>query len=182
MNSHSGDGRLWRRYAALAAALFAFVANAANAQTPEARCEKVLPLKALIAAAGSGFTAYDAVERKPGEIECSWMNRSGGSIRTLVVTHWNKAALANWGSNYTPAKTGNDWWDQVVSNTEDAMKAKRQPIAGLGKRAALVAMPPKSGGNQVKVFIQRDNDVVDVIGMGISNADLTKVARAVAAP
>lgn len=167
--------------AAMSVAIFVVAANTATAQTVEARCEKLLPLKAVVAAAGAGFAAYDAVERKPGQLECSWLSRSSGSIKTLVVTHWNKAALGEWGREFTPVKSGDDWWDQVVTNTEDAMKGKRQVINGLGKRAALVAMPPKSG-TQAKVFIQRPDEVLDVIGMGLNNADLTKVAKAVASP
>jgi|GEM_PF-3292856 len=181
MNPQSRGIRSPYKNAAVSVALFAFIANPATAQTVEARCEKLLPLKALTTAAGAGFTAYDAIERKPGQLECTWLSRSSGSMKSLVVTHWNKPALGAWGREFTPVKSIDDWWDMVVTNSEDAMKGKRQAINGLGKRAALIAMPPKSG-LQAKVLIQRVDDVVDVVAMGFSNPDLTKVAKALASP
>ncbi|MEO7253825.1 MAG: hypothetical protein ABIZ64_06230 [Casimicrobium sp.] len=177
----SGFGSTCRR-AALAAVLLPLFVASANAQTVEARCEKLLPLKTLTAAIGAGYTAYDAVERKPGQLECSWLSRGNGSIKTLIATHWNKAALAEWGREFTPAKTVNNWWDMVVTNSEEAMKGKRQLITGLGKRAALIAMPASKTGSQTKILIQRDNEVIDVISTGLSNAEITKAAKALASP
>ena len=170
------------RIAACAAVFFPLFVGSANAQTVEARCEKLLPLKTLTAALGAGYTAYDAVERKPGQLECSWLGRGSGSVKSLIATHWNKAALADWGREFTPAKTGNDWWDDVAKNSEDAMKAKRQLVAGLGKRAAMIAMPANKTGSQTKILIQRDNEVIDLIGTGLSNAEITKAAKALASP
>jgi hypothetical protein len=162
----------------LGAFLSVFASNVI-AQTPEARCEKLLPLKALTAAVGAGFTAYDAVERKPGEMECSWLKRGSGSIQTLVVTHRSKSALADWGRNFTPAKNNNDWWEDSVKNTEDALKGKRVLIPGVGKRAALVAMP---GGSQSKALVQRDDDVFEIVSMNVNAADIGKIAKAVNTP
>jgi hypothetical protein len=170
----SGQGR-----ALCAAALLAQFAPVVTAQALEARCEKLLPQQALNAAVGAGFKAYDATERKPGEMECSWLNRSSGSIKTLFVGHKSKAGLVSWGSNFAPAKSANEWWDMAVTNTEEAMKTKRQLVNGVGKRAALVAMP---AGGQSKLFIQRDDDVVEMVVMGLNNADVTKIAKALAAP
>jgi len=182
MDSQTSGRRSTYKRTAFMAVLLPLFAASVNAQTVEARCEKLLPLKTLTAAVGAGYTAYDAVERKPGQLECSWLSRGGGSIKTLIATHWNKTALADWGREFTPAKTGNDWWDMVVTNSEDAMKAKRQPVASLGKRAALIAMPPSKTGSQTKILIQRDNEVIDVISTGLSNAEITKAAKAMASP
>ncbi len=162
-----------------AALLVAPLTPVATAQALEARCEKMLPQQALNAAVGAGFKAHDATERKPGELECSWLSRGSGSIKTLFVGHKSKAGLVSWGNNFTPAKNANDWWDMVVTNTEEALKAKRQMIPGVGKRAALVAMP---AGGQSKLFIQRDDDVIEMVVMGVSNADVTKVAKALGSP
>lgn len=182
MKSHTSGFGSTCRIAAYIAVLFPLFVATANAQTVEARCEKLLPLKTLTSAVGAGYTAYDAVERKPGQLECSWLGRSNGPIKTLIATHWNKTALADWGREFTPAKTDNDFWDMVVTNSEDAMKAKRQPVAGLGKRAALIAMPASKTGSQTKIFIQRDNEVIDFIGTGLSSAEITKAAKAMASP
>jgi len=51
------------RYWLWLAVLLSIATAQANAQTPEARCEQMLPLKTLAAAVGLGFTAYDSVER-----------------------------------------------------------------------------------------------------------------------
>lgn len=179
MNSRSSSMHSQYGRTVLAGAFFAFAAQAANAQSVEARCEKMLPLKTLTAVAGAGFTAFDAVERTSGELECSWMSRSSGSIKTLFVGHKNKAAISNWGSSFTPAKGGDDWWDSAVTGTEAAMSAKRQLIPSLGKRAALVTMP---SGGQSKIFIQRDAEVIEVVSMGVGQSDLTKAAKALASP
>lgn len=176
-----GFGSTYRR-AALATLLTPFFAASVNAQTVEARCEKLLPLKSLTAAVGAGYTAFDAVERKPGQLECSWLSRGSGSIKTLVVTHWNKTALSDWGREFTPVKSIDGWWDMVATNSEEAMKAKRQPIAGLGKRATLIAMPASKSGGQTKVLIQRDSDVMDLVSTGLSNAEITKAAKVLASP
>jgi hypothetical protein len=165
----------------LGAFLSVFASNVI-AQTPEARCEKLLPLKALTAAAGTGFTAHDAVERKPGELECSWLKRGSGSMQTLFVGHKSKSALADWGRNFTPAKSNNDWWEDAVKNTEDASKGRREIIPGVGKRAALVAMPGGGSQKSLKAFVQRDDDVFEIVSMNVNTADIGKIAKAVSTP
>lgn len=152
-----------------------------GAASEAARCEKILPLKTLNAEAGAGFKTEFAYDRDPGEIECGWVRLEAGGDKTqLIVTHRNKAAIATQAKNYQAGRTVEEMWEVDVRDTERSQESKRELIAGLGKRAALIPLPKMRLG--ARAFILRDNDSITMTASGLSNSNFIKVAKVIAAP
>lgn len=157
------------------------ISQIAYAQTEAARCEKILPLKALNAEAGAGFKTDFAYDRDPGEIECGWVRlEAGGSKTQVVVTHRSKAAIAGQAKNYQPGRTTEEMWEVDVRDTEGSQESRRELIPGLGRRAALIPLPKMRLG--ARAFILRDNDSITMTASGLSKSDFIKVAKVIAAP
>lgn len=164
-----------------ACALFALTCPNASAQTEAAKCEILLPLNTLNAEAGAGFKAEFAYDRDPGEIECGWVRLEAGGQKTqIIVLHRRKAAIASEAKNFQNGRTADEMWEVDVRDTERSQESKRQLVAGLGKRAALVPLPKLRLA--ARVFILRDNDAIIMTGTGLSNSDFIKVAKVIAAP
>ena len=152
------------RYCQWLSVLFFIATAQANAQTPEARCEKMLPLKTLTAAVGAGFIAQGATDSKSGEVGCTWwFVRNSNAVKTLVVSHTDKAGIADWGKNFSPTKSGDGWWEMSVKSAEDSLQVKGQLVPGIGKRAAI--MPTQSAGS-LKLIAQRADDVFEIDSKG----------------
>jgi len=146
----------------------ALAASLATAQTPEATCSKLLPADKLQAAAGKGFKPADARLDK-GETMCAWMRRGGdGPFATVSVQHYAKAQTA------LPLA---ELYENVLTPHEAAGKKKREPIAGVGKRAAFLAADP-----QQLVAIERDDAVLRIVMNGMTKAQATAVAKVIATP
>jgi hypothetical protein len=152
-----------------------------NALTEAARCEKILPLKKLNSEAGAGFKTDFAYDRDPGEIECGWARiEAGGDKTQVVVKHRDKVAIAGQAKNYQAGRTVEEMWEADVRDTERSQDSKRELIAGLGKRAALIPLPKLRLA--ARAFILRDNDSITMTASGLSTENFIKVAKVIAAP
>ena len=110
--------------------------------------------------------------RTPGETECSWMARGGATgFQTVSVQFYDLRALDD--ANETPAA----FFERVVAGAEGMASGKRQPLPGIGQQAAFVPTAP-----QVLVVVLRADGVARIVGNNVSKAQITAVAKAVAAP
>ncbi len=150
----------------------------ASAQTPEARCEKLLPNATLSSIAGGGFALTRAKEKAPGELERSWLKLGSGSLRTFSINHSSLSALNENVKTFTPARSSEAQWASMVDSTESAFKAKRKLMDGLGKNAALV----EYHGSQIKSFVLRESGLHSLVTSGESTARMTKIAKALVTP
>lgn len=161
--------------------LLAWITPTVHAQTEEARCEKILPLKILNAQAGAGFKTEFAYDRDPGEIECGWVRLEAGGDKTqVVIKHRNKAAINAQAKNYQAGRTIEEMWEADVKDTERSQDSRRELIAGLGKRAALIPLPKMRLG--IRAFVLRENDAIMMTASGLSKDNFIKVAKVIAAP
>jgi hypothetical protein len=151
----------------------ALMCFAAHAQAPDATCAKLLPPAKLQAVAGTGFVAADARSDKSGELGCAWMRRGGGGFATVSVQYYDKKTIAR------PDNSGSadELYENIITPHEQTSKAKREPILGVGKRAALVPADP-----QRLVAIVRDDGVLRIVMNGLTKAQAIAIARAVGAP
>ncbi len=159
------------RFALSIAALAAI--SSAIAQTPEAACIKLLPAEKLKAAAGAGFVEAESRIVQSGELLCAWMRRGAGGFATVAVQYYDKNNIA--GSD--KKGTADDLYENIIKPHEEQSKTKREPIAGVGKRAALVAADP-----QRLVAIQRDDAVLRIVMNGMSKPQAISIAKAVGTP
>ena len=113
-------------------------------------------------------------ERSPGETVCSWMLRGGSAgFKSLSVEAYELKYI-----EASPTAPGLDaFYELIVSSGEDAGSAKREPLAGIGLKAAFVAASP-----QVLAVVQRADGVARIVGNNLTKAQITAVARAVATP
>ncbi len=155
------------------AIVLALMAATAGAQTPEATCAKMLPSAKLQAAAGTGFEVADARVEKSGELGCAWMRRGAGGFATVSVQFYDKKTIAGPDNS----GTADQLYENIITPHEQTSKAKREAIAGVGKRAALVPADP-----QRLIAIQRDDGVVRIVMNNLSKAQAVAVAKALVAP
>lgn len=144
----------------------------AHAQTPEARCEKMLPAAKLQAAAGAGLNAVDARVDKSGELECAWMRRAPNTMASVSIQYYDKKFIAA-----TNGKTADAFYEDLIAPIEAINKSRREAVAGVGKRAVLVPADP-----QRLIVIERDDGLVRVVMNNLSKVQAIAVAKAVAAP
>jgi hypothetical protein len=157
---------------ALLIATFAAM-SCAIAQPREASCVKLLPAEKLKAAAGAGFVEAESRIVQSGELLCAWMRRGAGGFATVSVQYYDKNNIAG------PDKKGtaDELYENIIKPLEEQSKAKREPIAGVGKRAALVPADP-----QRLVAIQRDDAVLRIVMNGMTKSQAIAVAKAVGTP
>jgi hypothetical protein len=147
--------------------------SSAIAQPPEAPCVKLLPAEKLKAAAGAGFVEAESRIVHSGELLCAWMRRGAGGFATVAVQYYDKNNIA--GSD--KKGTADALYENIIKPHEEMSKAKREPIAGVGKRAALVPADP-----QRLVAIQRDDAVLRIVMNGVTKPQAIAIAKAVATP
>ncbi len=147
--------------------------SSAVAQTHEAACNKLLPAEKLKAAAGAGFVEAESRIAHSGELLCAWMRRGAGGFATVAVQYYDKKNIAG------PEKKGtaDELYENIIKPLEEQSKAKREPIAGVGKRAALVHAEP-----QRLVAIQHDDAVLRIVMNGLNKTQAIAIAKAVATP
>lgn len=146
-------------------------ASAPKAATP--MCATLLTADELGKAVVAGFQDMGADEREPGESSCPWMLRGGAAgFKTVNVQFYTLANLK--AANETPDK----FFDTLLSATEGVSGGKkREMLAGIGQKAAFLAADP-----QVLAVVQRADGVARIVGNNLTKAQITAVARAVAAP
>lgn len=155
--------------AALAVLAASLAAPAAAEDAP--RCASFLPAPVLEKAAGKGFALADSVARGPGESECSWMARGGG-LKIISITEFGREAIRR---GLSPDASPAQLFDQNVKGTEEAGQGRREALAGIGVRAAIVP-----SGERLVTYIELADGMVTVSAMGLSRAQAVEVARAVA--
>lgn len=155
--------------------MLALASDAANAQTPEAMCAKMLPAEKMQAAIGKGMKTASAEIGKRAAVACAWMRRAPDPFATVSIEYYDKQAIA--ASAPDNAGTADALYENMVKPHEERTKLKRETIAGVGKRAVLVPADP-----QRLVVIERDDAVLRVVMNGASKAQASAVAKAIAAP
>lgn len=153
----------------------ALASFASHAQTPEAMCAKLMPADPLQNAIGKGMKTASAEIEKSGKVACAWMRRAPDPFATVSIEYYDKKAIAS--SAPDNAGTADRLYENMITPHEERTKLKREPIAGVGKRAVLVPADP-----QRLVVIERDGAVLRVVMNGASKAQAIAVAKAVAAP
>lgn len=159
----------------LLATVVLFVAPAAvGAQTPPT-CMTLLTADELTKAVGAGFKDMGGETRSAGETECPWMMRGGpGGFKTVSVQFYDLSAV-----KASPnAATLDAFFEQIVESGEAAAGGKkRQALTGIGQKATFVPTDP-----QVLAVVQREDGIARIVGNNLTRAQITAVARAVAAP
>ncbi len=163
------------RHVVLVAAVSAIAAVPAEAQTTAAKsptCMSLFTAAELAQTVGPGFEEAEARESAPGETECAWMARGGTKkFQTVSVQFWDLRALA--AASWTLAQA----FEEHVSAAEGVATGKRELLPGVGQQAAFVPTDP-----QGLVIVQRADGVARVVANNVSKAQLTAVAKAIAAP
>lgn len=153
----------------------AFTSVASYAQTPEATCAKLMPAEKLQTAIGKGMKSASAEIEKSGKLACAWMRRAPDPFATLSIEFYDKSAIAATAPDN--AGTADRLYENMITPHEERTKLKREPIAGVGKRAVLVPADP-----QRLVVIERDGALLRIVMNGASKAQASAVAKAIATP
>lgn len=155
--------------------MLCFVSATSHAQTPEAMCANLLPAEKMQAAIGKGMKAASAEVEKRGGISCAWMRRAPDPFATVSIEYYDKKAIA--ASAPDNAGSAEKLYENMIKPHEERTKLKRETIAALGKRAVLVPADP-----QRLVVIEREGAVLRIVMNGVSKAQASAVAKAIAAP
>ena len=155
--------------------ILALASAASHAQTPEAMCAKLMPADKLQVAIGKGMKVASAEIDQRGAVSCAWMRRAPDPFATVSIEYYDKKAIA--ASAPDNAGTASNLFENIVAPHESLTKKKREPIAGVAKRAALAPADP-----QQLVAIERDDAVLRIVMNGASKAQAIAVAKAIAAP
>lgn len=160
----------------LASSMMLLVASGtAHAQAPDATCTRLMPAEKLQIAMGQGMKVANAGVDKSGKIECAWMRRAPDPFATLSIEYYDKTAIA--ATSPDNAGTAAELYERIVAPHEERTRSKREPINGVGQRAALVPADP-----QRLVVIERDGAVLRIVMNGASKAQAVAVAKAISAP
>jgi hypothetical protein len=147
-----------------------------TAQTPGAppTCMTLLTADEVKKVVGTAMTDMGSKVRDEGETECAWMLRGGSSgFKTVSVQFSDlRAVKAN-----PSAPTLEEFFEQTVAAAEGVGNGKREMVAGIGQKAALVPSEP-----QGLAVVQRADGVVRIVTNNLTKAQLTAVARAVVTP
>jgi hypothetical protein len=137
-------------------------------------CSTLLTADELSKAVGPDFKDMGARPRGAGETECPWMLRGGTQgFKTVSVQFYDLTAVK---ASTTP--TLDAFFETIASGAEAAAQGKkREMLAGIGQKAAFVPTDP-----QVLAVVQRADGVARIVGNNLTKAQITAVARAVAAP
>jgi hypothetical protein len=159
--------------AALVLATLVAVPSAARAQDTAVAptCATLFTAAELAQAVGPGFKDMGPKQRNPGETECAWMARGSKGFQTVAVQFYDQRALE------AASVSAAEFYERVVSGAEGVASGKRQPLAGVGQQAAFVPTDP-----QALVAVLRADGVARIVANNVSKAQLTAVAKAVAAP
>jgi hypothetical protein len=149
-----------------------------QAQKPVPICATLLTSDEVTKALGATLKDMGARIQATGESMCPWMLQGGaGGFKTVSVQFYEAAAIK--AGQVSPALTTVDaFYESVVAAAEGmASGNKREPLTGIGVKAAFIATTP-----QVGVVVQRTDGVARIVGNNLTKDQITAVARAVAAP
>ena len=167
---------LIRHVAACAALALVVTLSSApvGAQPKTLACASLLTADELNAIIGEKMTDMGPRERSAGETECPWMLRGGSGFKTVAVQFYDLESIKALPATPTP----DTFFESLVKGAEGmASGGKREMLPGIGQKAAFVPTTP-----QVLVVVQRANGVARIVGNNLTKAQITAVARAVAAP
>ena len=167
--------KLFRKTLLASIMTLALTPAASHAQTPDAMCAKMLPAEKMQAAIGKGMKTASAEIGKRAAVACAWMRRAPDPFATVSIEYYDKQFIA--ASAPDNAGTADRLYENLITPHEDRTKLKRETIAGVARRAVLVPADP-----QRLVVIERDGAVLRVVMNGVSKAQATAVAKAIAAP
>ena len=147
----------------------------AAAQAPAAppTCMSLLTSEALAKVMGATFKDMGQEVARSGATDCEWMFRGGtDGVKALSVSFFDSSKI-----KASPAGITDDaYFETVVSGAERAGSSKREMLAGIGLRTAFVATKP-----QVQVVVQRPDGIARIIGNNVTKAEMTALARVLAA-
>ncbi len=123
-------------------------------------------------AVGTPMRAIGNDVRGPGHTECKWMLAGQGAFKTLAVIFEDETALTA-----ARAATSEKLFETYVSSAEQTGKSKRNPLPGVGLRAAIIDV-----SEQTQVIVQRTDGVARIITNGLSRAQVTAIAQALMTP
>jgi hypothetical protein len=136
-------------------------------------CAAVLTADEVKAAVGVAMEDMGPRDRSEGESECGWMARGAGGLKTVSVQFYDARAIKASPSASTP----DAFFEMIVSAAEESTSKKREPVAGVGQRAAFVPTDP-----QTLAVVQRPDGIARIVANGLNKAQTVAVARAVATP
>lgn len=147
----------------------------AAAQAPAAppTCMSLLTSEALAKVMGATFKEMGQEVDRSGATDCEWMFRGGtDGVKALSVSFFDSSKI-----KASPAGfTDDSYFEMVVSGAERAGSSKREMLAGIGLKTAFVTMKP-----QVQVVVQRPDGVARIIGNNVTKAEMTALAKVLAA-
>jgi len=146
---------------------------AAAAQGKPLTCSAIITNDEVVKAVGVKMDDTGDETVRGRSTECSWMVR--GPLRTVFVSFEDVAAVKE-----IHEMTAEKYFELLVANAEETRKGKRAMLAGIGRNAALVVSGYDKGAFQV--IVQRPDGVASIVTMGLSKAQVTEVAKAVATP
>ena len=138
------------------------IAPAAGAAAPTT-CASLLTASEVEAAAGKGFEDMGPDDRGEGVSECAWMSRGAGGFKLVAVTF--------------RAEKGEEEFEAELVSMEEAAGGKREALAGVEGKAALLKF-----GEQLVAVVYTAGGVARVAANGLTRAQVTALARAVAGP
>ena len=150
----------------------AVLADTVGTQPPPT-CSTLLTAAEVKAAVGAAMEDVGANERGGGESDCSWMAGAGRpGFKSVAVQFYDLHFIKGDTATGSPEK----FFDQVVVDAENAGSAKRQQLDGVGAEAVFVPTDP-----QMLIVVRRSDGVARIVGHNLTLAQITDVARAVAA-
>lgn len=170
----SGRGGRWCLAALMAggAVLAGTVVHAEPADQP-VHCSTLLTA-AELNAISPGSESMAAFERSAGHSECSWSVKGTGDTNTLSLTFWEPKAMAD---ALVPADTPADFFAIYVQSAEQVRGVKGESVKGVGQRSALFR-----DGQLRELYLLTKTGVAHLLADGLNDAQITAVAKAVAAP
>jgi len=152
-----------RTTALVSSAAAVFVSTLSATHAGAATCAELLTTAEVKAAAGASFEDMGPQDRGEGETLCAWMSRGAGGFKTVALTfHGGK---------------GPDFFDTAITSAEQATSAKRETLAGVGGRAAVVRYE-----EQFTTLIETAGGVGQLVTNGLARAQVTALAKAVGGP
>ena len=137
-------------------------------------CSTLLTASELTTILGEKTAAMGVRQRGPGESECPWILRGGSSGSASVVVQFYDLSHVEASPK---APTLDAFFETLVTSAEGAASGKREPLPGIGEKAAFIPTTP-----QVVAVVQRADGVARIAGNNLTKAQITAVARAVATP
>lgn len=146
----------------------------ASAQAPAPpTCMSLLTSDAIVKVMGATFNDMGQEVARSGATDCEWTSRGGtAGVKALSVNFFDSSKI-----KASPAGFTDDaYFEMVVSGAERAGSSTREMLAGIGLRTAFVTTKP-----QVQVVVQRPDGVARIIGNNVTKAEMTALARVLAA-